>query len=353
MPLTQIRGSTQIILNSISLDRLVANWDTTLLKKDGSVALTADWSAGGFKVTNLADAIAAQDAVNLRTMQSYINGVAVKPAVDYSAVANYTLTGLPTPDGTAMSAGEIILLTNQTALSQNGPWIVAAGAWARPVWWTAASTQKPALFYVMRGAARADTKWTTITDGNITVDTTSITIQQDSSGSTYTNGNGLSLTGSTFAVKLGFGIQFDGSFNVTAKPDAARLVAVDTNGIGITNGTSAQLIVAGAGGAAAWASMSGDVTISNSGVSSINRVAGSGFLKYTDVVTNETPGGLVNGANTAFTLATAAQNVSAQLYYNGLLLEAGAGNDYTIAGTAITMLWTPQTGDKLRVNYIK
>lgn len=353
MSQTQIRGSTQIIAGSISVDRLVSGWDSTLLKKDGSVALTANWSAGGFLIGSLGDAVSAQDAVNLRTLQSYVNGIAIKPAVRGVIATNQTLSGLPTSDGITYVANDVVLLTAQTSTSQNGPWVTSSGSWTRPTWWAAASSQKPALFYVTEGTTYHDTKWTTITDGTITVDTTSVSITQDASGTSYSNGNGLSLTGNTFAVKVGNGVQFDGSNNVAAKPYATRLITVDTNGIGITDGSGGQLIVANGSGNAAWATMSGDATIGNTGAVTVNHTAGSGFLKYGDLVYGETPSGSVNGSNTSFSLASTPQNSSLELFWNGVLLEPGSGNDYTISGTTITMLFTPATGDKLRAYYTK
>jgi hypothetical protein len=70
-------------------------------------------------------------------------------------------------------------------------------------------------------------------------------------------------------------------------------------------------------------------------------------------VTGETPSGTVNGSNVTFTLANAPTAGSQELYLNGILLESGAGNDYTISGVTISMLVTPQTGDKLRATYRK
>jgi hypothetical protein len=85
----------------------------------------------------------------------------------------------------------------------------------------------------------------------------------------------------------------------------------------------------------------------------VDHTAGSGFIKYTDFVFNETPSGSVNGSNTAFTLTNSPQNSSLRLYINGQLQEPGAGNDYTITGTAITMLYALATGDKIRAYYHK
>lgn len=351
---TLIRGSTQIMAGTISVDRLVSGWDSAFLQHDGSVALTADLPAGNNKITGLADATADTDAANLRIVQSLVNGIAIKPAVRGVVVTNRALTGAMTDDGITYVTNDVALLTANTTGSENGPWVVnTAGAWTRPTWWAAASTQKPAKFFVTEGTTYADTTWLTVTDGDIVVDTTSVSFVQDASGGTYVAGNGLLLTGNSFSVKTGNGVSFDGSFNVQAVGYATRLVTVDANGIGITDGTDGQLIVADATNHAAWVAMSGDVTIVNSGAATVNHTAGSGFLKYTDLVYNETPGGAVNGSNTAFTLANTPQNSSLQLFVNGVAQEPGAGNDYTISGVNITMLYTPQTGDKLRAYYTK
>jgi hypothetical protein len=76
-------------------------------------------------------------------------------------------------------------------------------------------------------------------------------------------------------------------------------------------------------------------------------------LTATNFVTRETPSGTVNGSTTSFTLANTPTAGSESLYLNGLLMEPGAGNDYTISGATITMLSAPLTGDKLRVSYQK
>ena len=61
-------------------------------------------------------------------------------------------------------------------------------------------------------------------------------------------------------------------------------------------------------------------------------------LSNTNFVDKEIPSGSINGSNTAFTLANTPVVGSEHVYLNGVLQESGAGNDYTISGTAITML---------------
>lgn len=77
-------------------------------------------------------------------------------------------------------------------------------------------------------------------------------------------------------------------------------------------------------------------------------------LSSANFVDNETPAGTINGSNTAFTLAfTPSPLASLQLFYNGQLQDVGVGNDFTISGNAITMLFAPSTGSKLRAWYRK
>jgi hypothetical protein len=81
--------------------------------------------------------------------------------------------------------------------------------------------------------------------------------------------------------------------------------------------------------------------------------AGTDYLAPSNVVTRETPSGAVNGINTGFSLANTPIAGTEQVFLNGLLQEPGAGNDYTISGTAITYLTAPLTNDKIRVTYLK
>jgi len=76
-------------------------------------------------------------------------------------------------------------------------------------------------------------------------------------------------------------------------------------------------------------------------------------LTASNFVDKETPSGSVNGSNTTFTLANTPVAGSEHVYLNGMLLESGSGNDYTISGATITMLTAPISGDKIRVSYRK
>lgn len=101
-----------------------------------------------------------------------------------------------------------------------------------------------------------------------------------------------------------------------------------------------------------------DSTVAGTGLSQ----DGTGALQidYTTVwgkwVIREVPSGSINNVNTTFTLANTPIVGSEQIFLNGVLQNAGAGNDYTISGATITMndapLGTPGQSDVLLVTYI-
>lgn len=71
-------------------------------------------------------------------------------------------------------------------------------------------------------------------------------------------------------------------------------------------------------------------------------------------VYNVVPTGLVNGTNAAFTLPTAPNPAeSLMLHKNGMLMRQGVGNDFVLAGTAVTFQsgQIPQVGDVMLASY--
>jgi hypothetical protein len=81
----------------------------------------------------------------------------------------------------------------------------------------------------------------------------------------------------------------------------------------------------------------------------------SGTVTSAKVVTRETPSPAPNGVVTTFTATQNAVAGSENVYFNGVLMEPGAGNDYTVgtyAPLTITFLFTPTPTDKIRVSYL-
>jgi hypothetical protein len=91
------------------------------------------------------------------------------------ATANITLSGTQTIDGYAAVAGDRILATAQTTGSQNGPWLVASGAWTRPTDYASSAVVTGRTVQVRTGSASNIGLWTLLTSTSVTVDTTATT----------------------------------------------------------------------------------------------------------------------------------------------------------------------------------
>lgn len=170
------------------------------LKKDGSIAYTADQSFGGFKATNLAAPTSANDAATKSYVDSVAQGLSTKDAVKVATTANITLSGTQTIDGVALSVGDRVLVKNQTNQTQNGTYVVSAGAWTRATDSDAGTELVNAFYFVQQGTTLQATGWVQSTPGPITLGSTNIVFSQFSGAADYVAGNGLTKTGLTFDV---------------------------------------------------------------------------------------------------------------------------------------------------------
>jgi len=129
---TNITGSTDLetTIASIDTDLGTKADDADVIKKDGSVAFTADQSMGGFKLTNLGAPVASSDAARLEDVQAAAAGQLPKAPVDLVSTSNITLSGEQTIDGVLTSTSRV-LVAGQTNTDDNGIYVTAAGAWSR------------------------------------------------------------------------------------------------------------------------------------------------------------------------------------------------------------------------------
>lgn len=318
MAATDIHGR-QIRTGTVPLAALVE----AVIQADGGQAFTADQPMGGFKLTGLGTPTAGTDATTKTYVDNAVAGLSWKDNVRVATTANITLSGAQTIDGVSVVAGDRVLVKNQTAGQDNGLYLAAAGAWTRVTDADTAGELEGAAVFVSEGTANGNSVWTMTTDAPITVGTTSLVWVQFGAGTSLSAGAGLTLTSNVLDVVAG-------DTSVTVAADSIAVNLNTTGGLETSTGVRVKLdgatLIRGANG------LKLDVSI---------------FVK------RETPSGLVNGANTTYTLANTPVAGSEEVFLNGLLQEPGAGNDYTISGSTITYLAAPVSGDKIRVNYTK
>lgn len=172
---------------------------------------------------NYADAIAAgfdpKGSVVLATTQAlpactYANGSSGVGAT-LTCNANSALT-TALIDGTStytLTSGDRVLVKNQATTLQNGIYTVTSlGSGSTPWVLTRATDFNTAAsgpgkvssgaFTFVETGANVTTQWIMSTAGTIVMGTTGLVFTQFGAGSTYTNGDGLTLSGNTFSVNL-------------------------------------------------------------------------------------------------------------------------------------------------------
>lgn len=174
----------------------------TAFRLDQFAAPTADINLNSNKITGLSDPVSGQDAATKAYVDATASGLDVKASVRCATTANIALSGLLTVDGITVVAGDRVLVKNQTTASANGLYIASASAWARAADCNAAAEVTSGLFaFVEAGTVNGSTGWILSTVNPITLGATALNFVQFSGAGTYLDGNGLSLTGSTFSVQ--------------------------------------------------------------------------------------------------------------------------------------------------------
>lgn len=187
----------------------ISDFDTQVRtsRLDQMAAPTADVSMNSHKITNLATPTVSTDAVTKAYADNLVQGVSAKAAVRAASTINLTLSGTQTVDGIALTAGQRILVKNQTAPAENGIYTVAAGAWARASDADTWSELVSAYVFVEEGTTLADTSWLSTIDEGGTLNTTAVTWVQFSSAGAITASN-LGTGAQVFKSKVGLDLQF-------------------------------------------------------------------------------------------------------------------------------------------------
>lgn len=158
--LSQGSGRTQVV----RMNFVVSSTGNITLKIDPAVVLaTREW-------------VLAQILEELSKLD-------IKQSVRAATTANINLVGLQVVDGVSLNAGDRVLVKDQTAAKDNGPYVVAVGAWVRAKDADNSTKVTPNLTVAVEvGATQADTIWQLVTDGQIVVGTTALTFKNITDG---------------------------------------------------------------------------------------------------------------------------------------------------------------------------
>ena len=240
------------------------------------------------------------DIANKGYVDSVAQGLDVKASCVYSTTNNITLSGLAVQAGgdwvATLTAGDRILVKNQTLSQFNGIYVAASGTWARSSDMNTWAEVPSAFTFIESGTTLADTGWVCTSNQGGTIDVTPITWSQFSGAGSYLAGTGLTLTGNTFSIT-------NTAVTAAAYGSASQVATFTVNAQGqITLAASTSIAIA--------ASQITSGTIDSARLSgSYSGITGLGTLGDL-TVTNTITGSVSGNAGTA-TTATKATNLAA------------------------------------------
>jgi len=149
-------------------------------------------------VSNSATKPASQQSIKAY-VDSVAEGLDVKNSVKVTTTANITLANTQTIDGVSLSAGDRVLVKDQSTGSQNGVYVVVnGGSWTRATDFDSnTEVTDGTFFFVEQGTLYADSGWVLTTNNPITVGSTALVFSQFSGAGQITAGTGLSKSGNT------------------------------------------------------------------------------------------------------------------------------------------------------------
>lgn len=365
-----IAAAAAIAYSKLNLSASIVNADVAAAAAIAFTKLAtpaADFSWGGFKITNLADPTGAQDAATKAYVDAARSGLDTKDSVRLATAAalpantrsGNVLTAsangvIANIDGVAPALNDRILVKDEATTANNGIYTVTAlGTVGTPFTLTRATDADSNAevtagqwMYTEEGSTNADTAFVLTTNNPITLNTTGLTYTIYSRAEAIVSGAGLTKTGNTLDVGAGTGITVNADNVALTIP-----VVVSSGGTGRTTLT-ADSILGGNG--------TGTVNMITGIADQVLRIPGAGGtpafgaidLTKTAAVTGNLP--VTQGGTGANTAAGARTNLGTIGKYSSA--THGAGTTITITqathllasdGSLQVEVYEVSTGDKV------
>jgi hypothetical protein len=167
---------------------------------------------------------------NTLVPKAYVDAVKqaldIKDSVKVATTGNITLSGAQTIDGIAVSDGDRVLVKAQSTASENGIYVVAAGAWSRADDANISAEVTPGMFvFVEEGNSTGDNGYVLTTDAPITLGSTNLVFTQFSGAGQIDAGDALSKTGNRLDVN-------DDNITIEVNSDQLRIKGISATAKG-------------------------------------------------------------------------------------------------------------------------
>jgi hypothetical protein len=246
----------------------------------GNSPAAAYFTTAQVAATPTADA----DVANKAYVDSVAQGLDIKASCLYTTTNNITLSGLAVQAGgdwsSTLTAGDRILVKNQTNLAENGIYAASASGWTRTADMNNWAEVPGAFTFIEDGATLASTGWVTTAGSTGTIGVTNMPWTQFSGAGTYTAGNGLQLISNAFSVKLN-GTSLDATSSglriSTTWPGQTSITTLGTIGTGVWEGSDVGVAHGGTGASDATnarANLSAAVLGANNDITSMSAITG-------------------------------------------------------------------------------
>jgi len=347
-------------------------------------------------VTLNADPSQALEAATKQYVDAVAQGLHIHASCVAATTSNVDLsTGLEagdTIDGVTLVAGNRVLVKNQSTTSQNGIYTAStSGAAVRATDFDSASEIQGGDFvFVTGGTANDNTGWVQV-EKVTTLGTDPIVFVQFSGAGTYTAGNGLTLTGNSFAINTAVTVDLNTIQTLTNKtltspvlttPSISGLLVLDNNivieGTDDTHETTltftdptqdntitfkdatgtvaftgdietavdgfGNAVTGGTGISASYASTSNILTITNTDLGSSQNIFKNVVVGATTIVADGNDDTLTFVAGSGIGLSAASTSDTITIDNSGVLSIAGTADQITAsASTGAVTLSLPQS----------
>ncbi len=264
--------------------------ESEVIKKNGSVAFTANQSMGSYRLTDVSDPSNAQDVATKAFVENLISGLDWKVACHAATIGNISLASAPASiDSHTLDNLQRVLVKDQSTPSENGIYVFngAGNAMTRALDADTWDELVGAVVYIEQGSSNAGSKWnaTIISGGTLGVTAVTFTI--------FSSASSLSGVGTS-----GYNAYWDSSSNIISEQYVNQTrggFGADTSGFnGYVKATSGSFTAA---------PLSGDDITNDSAVagSSVKDALDTLDTGKVDLAGDTMTGALLNqsGANTA------------------------------------------------------